>query len=167
MVSRSSLLSTTRRGMTLIELLVVVAVLAIIGVISGPSLTSYMARHNLRGAANEAMADLQYARSEAVQSNAMVSVSFGAAGYTIDRGATRLKTVTLEGGNSVSSGATITVTFNPVRATATTTDGGAPTASPVVFSNARTSGTVRLSVNMLGRPSLCASGTSLSGMPSC
>jgi prepilin-type N-terminal cleavage/methylation domain-containing protein len=167
MNSRSSFLRTSRRGMTLIELIVVVAVLAIIGAISGPSLTGYMARQSLRGSANEAAADLQYARSEAVQGNAPVSVSFSESGYAITRGATTLKEVTLESGNSVSSGATIVVTFDPVRATAITTDDDDPTASPVVFSNARTSGTVQLSVNILGRPYVCASGTSLSGLPSC
>ena len=150
-----------RRGLTLIELMVVVALLGIIGVLAAPSFNQMFARNALRGAAAEAYADLQYARSEAVQRNAAVTLAFSSGGYTISRGGQPLKTVTLSGGTTIDSGATMSVVFDPVRATAAVNDG------PVVFSHPRTTGTLRVAVNLLGRVELCSPSASVPGVASC
>jgi Tfp pilus assembly protein FimT len=87
-----------------------------------------------------------------VERNAPVTVTFSAAGYNIVGGGTNLKTVTLTAGNSISSGTGMVATFEPVRATATVTNG------PVIFANSGTPGTVQISVNAMGRPRICSPG---------
>src|SRR5690606_4323840 len=52
-------------GFSLIELMVVVAVVAILAVVAYPSLTSVINSNRLSSNANELVASLQYARSEA------------------------------------------------------------------------------------------------------
>ena len=157
-------LSTARRpsrGLTLIELLVVVAVIALIGLSAAPSFTQVFARGSLRGNASEAYADLQFARAEAVQRNAEVTVTFNGGGYTITSGGTTLKAMALSGGTVVSSGSTMAVVFNPVRATATVTDG------PAVFSHPALGGTVRVAVNLLGRVEICSPSAAVNGVAPC
>jgi len=71
------------RGFTLIELVAVVAVLALIAALAAPSFTRMMAKKRVEGIASELVTDLQYARSEAVQRNLRVRVTFGASCYVI------------------------------------------------------------------------------------
>ena len=145
----------------MIELLTVVVVLAIVAALAAPSFSDYLGRSGVKGTASEAFADMQFARSESVQRNAAVTVTFSAAGYTITQGATTLKTVTLEAPNAIASGSSMTVSFNPVRGTATVADG------PVEFSNPRTVGTLRVTVNQVGRASLCSPGGGIKGFATC
>lgn len=149
------------RGFTLVELVVVIAVLGIVSVLAAPSFTSSFARNHLRGAAGEAYADMQFARAEAVQSNGAVNVAFSASGYQVTRGAQVVKSVNFGGGVVVSGGSTMTVSFNPVRATATVANG------PLVLSHAASSATLRLSVNALGRPEVCTSAGDVAGYTAC
>ncbi len=158
---------TGTAGFTLIELLTVIVVLGIIAAFAAPSFREFSARSQLRGVANEAYTDIQYARSEAVQRNAAARVSFNAGGYTLQRFVASsstwvdVKTVAFGGGTSVASGATMVATFDPVRATATVTNG------PVRFGNAGTAGQIQLSVNALGRAQLCSPSGAISGVPAC
>jgi Tfp pilus assembly protein FimT len=149
------------RGITLVETMVVIAVLGLVGVMAGPSFTASFAKNHLRGAAGEAYADMQLARAEAVQSNGVVNVTFSSNGYQVLRGAQVVKAVTYGGGVAVSSGGTMTVSFDPVRATATVANG------PHFLTHASASSTLRLSVNTLGRPEVCASSGTLSGYSAC
>ena len=150
-----------QRGFTLVELMVVIAVLGIVSVLAAPSFTSSFARNHLRGAAGEAYSDMQFARAEAVQSNGAVDVAFSASGYQVTRGAQVVKSVTFGGGVLVSGGSTMTVSFNPVRATATVANG------PLVLSHAASSATLRLTVNALGRPEVCTSAGDVAGYAAC
>jgi len=64
------------RGFTLIELLIVVTIAAILVAIGVPSLRDLILKNRLRGAAEEAQAMLQFARSEAVKRREDVYVNF-------------------------------------------------------------------------------------------
>lgn len=157
--------SRPQRGFTLIEAMTVIAVLGIVAAIAAPSFRSFLAASRLRGAANEAYADLQYARMETVQRNRAMSVTFSADGYFVAASGAAasdaIKSVTLAQGTTVSSGSDMVTTFDPVRATATVTGG------PVVMSATGTGGTARLTVNTLGRAELCSPSGTLKGMPAC
>jgi len=150
-----------RSGFTLIELMVVVAILAILAVMAGPSFSSFMAQRRLKGAAEELMGDLQYARSESVQRNATMTVTFSTTGYEIKQGATSVKTVSLADGNAWGSGSSMSVTYEPVRATATVANG------PVVLGNSGTSGSLQVTVNAMGRVEICSPSGSMKGYSSC
>jgi len=164
-------------GFTLIELMVVLAILGIVAMIAAPSFNAFLARSKLRGAAHETFADLQYARSESVQKNQVFRVEFSASGYQIWRmsratptdkdastaGAPNPVKVGHWGDSSTvaSSGASMVVNFNPVRATATVSDG------PLELSNAAVMGALRVQVNTTGRGELCSPGASISGIAAC
>jgi type IV fimbrial biogenesis protein FimT len=55
------------RGFTLIELMVVIAIVAILATLAAPSFTSIISKSNVSSAVNTFMADMRYARSEAVR----------------------------------------------------------------------------------------------------
>jgi len=164
-------------GFTLIELMVVLAILGIVALLAAPSFNTFLARSKLRGAAHETLADLQYARSESVQKNQVFRVEFSSTGYEIwrmSRTAPTTKDAATAGlpnpvkvglwgvsGTVASSGASMAVNFNPVRATATVSDG------PLELSHAAISGTLRLLVNTSGRVELCSPGASIRGIAAC
>ncbi|HEX4853019.1 GspH/FimT family pseudopilin [Arenimonas sp.] len=62
------------QGYTLIELLVVIIIIGIVSAISFPSFREMINSNRLTGAANELIASLQIARSEAVRRNARVVI---------------------------------------------------------------------------------------------
>lgn len=62
------------RGFTLVELVVVTAVLAILATIAMPSFTSLIRRNQVTSQANSLLADIQYARSEALAQRSFVSL---------------------------------------------------------------------------------------------
>lgn len=62
------------KGFTLIELMVVIAIVAIVSAIALPSLTAFIDSTRFSAQANDLVAALNYARSEAVKRNADVSV---------------------------------------------------------------------------------------------
>lgn len=156
-----SMPGASRRGFTLVELMIVIVVLGIVSMLGVPSFTRVMANNAVKGAANEAYADLQYARSESVQRNATVTVTFSTSGYQITAaGGTTLKVVTLNGPN-LAAGVGATVVFSPTRATAAVT-GSAPQ-----FAHSQTDATLRVIVNTLGRVEMCSPSASMTGYTAC
>ncbi len=83
------------RGFTLIEMLVVVTIFGILAALVGPSFQDLILRQRIRTAAYDLMADLTFARSEAVKRNASVTISrvgTWTGGWTItDAGGTTLR----------------------------------------------------------------------------
>lgn len=149
------------RGFTLVELMTVVVVLGIVTVLAAPSFSRTLADRHVRGAAEEAYADLQYARSESVQRNAAVSLTFNATGWQVTAaGGAVLKTVVL-GKPSLSTGIGTLVVFSPTRATAAVT-GAAPT-----FAAAGTTATLRVTTGLLGRSELCSPSGTMTGYAAC
>lgn len=112
-----------RRGFTLIEMIIVIALVSILLALAVPSFTGMLAKKRFQGVAEELGTDLQYARSEAVQRNAVVGIVFGTGCYaiyvvgttgatnctTLGTGAVALKTVQL----SATSGSTVSLSFTP------------------------------------------------------
>lgn len=68
------------RGLTLMELMVTVVIMAILLVLAVPSFNAFLARGRLSGAAEGLAQDLQLAKSEALRSNADVTISFSPVG---------------------------------------------------------------------------------------
>jgi type IV fimbrial biogenesis protein FimT len=65
------------RGFGILEWLVIVAVLGLLTAVGLPSMRGFLERRAVEGVAQQLVADLQYARSEAVQRNEAVSVTAG------------------------------------------------------------------------------------------
>lgn len=61
------------RGLTIIELMIVVAIIAVILSLAAPSFKRTIEMQRLRGIHDQAMTDLQFARSEAVRTGTYVS----------------------------------------------------------------------------------------------
>ena len=99
-------------GFTLIELMVVVAILTTLLMLAVPSFNDSLARRRVEGIATELAADLQYARTQAVDNNVTVSLITSATGYTISgttaAGNVLYKTITLDAGLSINYPATVT-----------------------------------------------------------
>jgi len=67
---------STRHGFTLIELMVVVALIAVILVLVAPSFRDMILMQRLRGINAQVVADVAYARSEAISRGTFVQVRF-------------------------------------------------------------------------------------------
>ncbi|MCL2160363.1 MAG: GspH/FimT family pseudopilin [Betaproteobacteria bacterium] len=63
------------RGFTLTELLIVIAIAAILAALAVPSFKTVIRNMAVRNAADDLVADIQYARSEAVRTNRTVSLT--------------------------------------------------------------------------------------------
>ena len=86
------------KGFTLIELLVVIAIIAITAAIAVPGFISYMPRMRLKSLSRDILSDMQYARVQAIRSNAAWQLKFdtGAPGYEVlDNDLNVVKTVYL------------------------------------------------------------------------
>jgi type IV fimbrial biogenesis protein FimT len=174
-------------GFTLIELVVALAILAILAVAAVPSFDDFRVRARLKGVATNLFTDLQLARSEAVEHNAAVTVSFttGASWcYGIHQGtaacdcgtagscsiksvsATDFPGVSLSQAQAISSAGTNSwYVINPVRGQILDAAGNAVSGN-VVFAGSG-SRSLRGDINAVGRVRLCSPSGSVSGYPSC
>lgn len=182
-------------GFTLVEFLVVLTVLAIVSVTALPSFEDFRARQRLRSAADNLYTDLQYARSEAVQRNVRLTVSFSAGGdwcYGIVEGTDacdctetdttagdycgirRAHNIPADGarpdfpGVSISSasfGGSASYRIDPRRGQLLDAAGD-PVDGSILLAGAA-SRSVRADVNAIGRVRLCSPGGTVPGFPEC
>jgi type IV fimbrial biogenesis protein FimT len=83
-----------QRGFTLVELVVVILMVGVLATIAAPLFRDFIIQQSIRNAAFELMADLTFARSEAVKRNVSVTMSKSGtwtAGWQVAAGATTLR----------------------------------------------------------------------------
>jgi type IV fimbrial biogenesis protein FimT len=174
------------RGLTLIELIVVIAVIGVLIALVAPSMRGMMARQRVQGVNAELVTDLQMARSEVARHSgaaASVAVTFGGNAqiscytlHTVDAGATcdctrtpgsvctpallvqEIKTVQLSRAAGVAVAASSPIVFAPPQGLATPADLAIDVQDP-------SGGQLRITVNRLGRPSVCSPDGSIRGVP--
>jgi type IV fimbrial biogenesis protein FimT len=176
-----------RRGFTLIELMVVVALVALVLALVGPSMRELLAVQRVQSINAELVADLQYARSEAVRRSQPLYVKFQSnadstcyvvyteagvgncncmktPGTACLGGFQEVKTVqvprALDVSFAASSSVGTLVGFMDIAGTSTPGDFQVDVASTV-------RGLLRTSVNAAGRPAVCSPDGSISQVPKC
>jgi len=180
----------TRRpeaGLTLVEMLIALTILAIASVFAIPTFDNFRVRERLKGAATNLYTDMQYARSEAVQRNTRLTVSFvtGAGWcYGINAGnapcdctAANDCDIKQVSGADFPGIAMTQAEFDSASGTANwyaidprrgqvVDAAGAPVDGNVLFSGAG-SRALRGDLNAVGRVRLCSPSGSISGYPTC
>ena len=103
-------------GFTLIEMMIVITIVGLLIVVALPSMNEMIVNQKVKGAANELFYDLSYARSEAIKRNAVVQVIRTGAdwtgGWTVQVGATVLRTQPATKGITASGATAASVSFN-------------------------------------------------------
>jgi len=150
---------TAARGFTLVELMVVIALVAVLLGITAPPFVQMLAKMRLEGASHNLATDLQFARTEAVQRRAAVSLATSPDGssYGITSGAQTIKTVSFPAGISFTGNVTITV--EPLR--------GLANAAEVTGSSSSIDGQLRVVTDLMGRVRMCSPGAGIKGYPAC
>lgn len=152
---------STQPGFTMIELMTTMVIVGILAVLAIPAFGEQLARRRLEGVATDLAADLQYARSQAVSTRAGVRLrSTSTTTYVVDNaaGTVTYKSVTLPAGITVTNG--VTVTYDALRGTAAS-------AQTLALASSRTSATMQLDVNTMGRVAVCSPSGALRGYASC
>ena len=151
-----------QRGLTAIELMVVVAIVAILAALAAPSFNDTLDRQRLIGAAETVLADVRWARAEAIKRNSEIRVTFTTGSswsYTIDTNpalavSDGVLPKTVNGsdfaGTSLSAasfaGGVAYTSFNPAR-------GNNPNNGTVTLTSGSNSAKMRIST--LGRARIC------------
>ncbi|MEI8267734.1 MAG: GspH/FimT family pseudopilin [Betaproteobacteria bacterium] len=163
------------RGLTLIELMVTVVIVTILVVLAVPSFNTFLARGRLTGAAEALAQDLQLSRSEALRSNADVTLSlfpgnawcYGSVAGNAACTCTTAATCTLrQVDNTAYTGVTMTALTFTGNATTFTARQGLADAGTVDFRHPN-AGTLRVSLGAAGQVSICSTSGALGHHPAC
>jgi len=86
-------------GFSMMELMTVLAIVAILGSMAVPSLFQWLAKHRIGSAARDVKSTLEFARMNAIKTNADVTVNFDWANerMTVDSGGTTLSVLQMPG----------------------------------------------------------------------
>ncbi|WP_024301937.1 GspH/FimT family pseudopilin [Pseudogulbenkiania sp. MAI-1] len=110
-------------GFTLTEMLITLALMAIVLALAVPSFSTWLMNHQIRNAADTAMASLQLARAEAIRTNTSVRLSFDASTKKIWQ-ITRVDTsAVLQQKNFAEDAPKVTITPTPSTVTTITFNG--------------------------------------------
>jgi type IV fimbrial biogenesis protein FimT len=108
--------SRKERGFTLTEIAVTLVIAAVVSAMALPSLSTLTRTNRVKQSATDMVMTLAYARNEAINRNAQVSVvAFGtwSAGWQVVAGGTPLRLTALSGEVTVNGPAANAVTYNP------------------------------------------------------
>jgi len=160
------------RGLTLVELMLALAILAVLGLMAGPSLGSMLARHRVQAAASQLGIDLGDSRHEATRRGSKVYVNFQSGSdwcyvVTLDPAATCasegdrvLKRVHARQHPGVTLSVAQAVVFDGI------TGMGPPVPAQVHLASAR-GDALDVHVSLLGRARVCAPDGVLKAFPRC
>ena len=110
-------------GFTLIEMLISMVLMAIVLAFAVPNFSTWLMNHQIRNAADTAMASLQLARAEAIRTNTAVQLSFDSATKKIWQ-ITRVDTsAVLQQKNFAEDAPKVTITPTPSTVTTVTFNG--------------------------------------------
>lgn len=104
------------RGLTLVELLVCVAIIALGATLAAPDISAMVANYKVRGAAENLLNGLGYARSEAIRRNSPVTFSLAPTGWAVAQVSPATTLQSYAGSDTVtvtSDSAATSVTFLP------------------------------------------------------
>lgn len=154
-------------GFSLIELMVTIAILAIVITIAVPSYSDMIERKRTRGLTTAITTDMEFLLTEATKRNLNVSIIFSSTGYSMaaDNSGTSIavKSMTYANNYTGSSatadfgGSPVGYTYNPKLGRLTGNTGS------VTVTNG--SHSLKISVNPLGRPSICGAFGGYSACP--
>jgi prepilin-type N-terminal cleavage/methylation domain-containing protein len=152
-------LMARQAGFTMIELMTTMVVAGVLLVLAVPAFNDLLARRRLEGVATDLSTDLQFARTAAVTRRGTTTLRTQASGtqYVVTT-AEGTKTVNLPAGIAVTDG--ITVTYDQFR-------GMADAAYTLSLTSSRTTATMNVVVNAMGRVSMCSPSGSLRGFAAC
>ncbi len=145
--------TSLQRGFTLVELMIVLGLMSIIAAVAVPSFQSIIVSNRLASQANELVAALNYARSEAVKRRKSVTLTSNngtdwSAGWTItDADGTLLRVQDAFEGNTTLVATTNTIQYLP--------SGFMANAAAVTFDLCHASGEKgrQIEISPIGRPS--------------
>jgi Tfp pilus assembly protein PilE len=178
------------RGVTIIEAMVALIVVAVVVTLAAPSMRGMMARQRVQAVQADLLTDLQLARSEVVQRNAEVALSFGANAdvscYTLHVKVTGVACDCTRGPGSACTPATTPPpeikTSQMMRADGVGLSASSPSGSRIDIAPPRgavtptdmvidvqgaISGHLRTTINGLGVATVCTPDGSMRGVPPC
>jgi type IV fimbrial biogenesis protein FimT len=177
------------RGFTLVELMVGVAVVVILLAIAAPAMTQLVAQKRLKSVNAELITSLQYARTEAVARNSSIKVMFESSPSMtcyivfVPTNVSNCHCTGIPGSACVAGTATelhttqipvstdVQVLNSTLGVLGITSDGLlSPAGASYVVTTSRVSGasgTLKTTVNALGRPTVCSPDHSVPGVPAC
>lgn len=164
-----------QRGLTLIELMMTVAILAILLLVGVPSFNDFLAKGRLVGAAEALAQDLQLARSEALRSNAAVTLGlvsgnawcYGSVPGNVACDCNAPNACTLRRvGSADYRGVTMGAPTFAGNAVTFTAQPGPTNAGAVEFTHT-SAGTLRVSLGAGGQVSVCSTSGALSHLRAC
>lgn len=152
------------RGLTLVELLVAIAIVAIGATLAAPDIATMVANYKVRGAAENLLNGLGYARGEAIRRNAPVRFSLAPTGWAVAQvsPATTLQSYASSDAVTVTSdNAATSVTFLPTGLV----QAGTQLRQLTVASAVDPAGTRRINIFGGGLIRMCDPGVAAAGDP--